>query len=182
MAIEFHPDVVSAKLQQIASTRKAKSPQSNSPDAKAALAATGQFALMEFYNLHGLMQPSKGGSGTLLDAFLETKKVIQEQVTLLIGTNVTATPKLGAAETAAPEGIPEFLNRGNTAQRIFSIALLGYQEGGDRKAFADKAMTMVIQAYNETGAVPLALDTQQAVLDALEQFKGGAALSEISFE
>ena len=182
MAIEFHPDVVSARLQQIAPARKAKSPQSNSPDAKAALAATGQYALMEFYNLHGIMQTSKDGSGTLLDAYLKTKKVIQEQVTLLIGTNVTGPPKSGAAETAAPEGIPEFLNRGNTAQRIFSIALLGYQEGGDRKAFADKAMTMVIQAYNEVGAMLLVLDTRQAVLDALEQFKGGAALSEISFE
>ena len=113
---------------------------------------------------------------------MENIKDIQEQVTLRNGTNVTANPKVEAAETAEPEGIPELLNRGNTAQRIFSIALLGYQEGGDRKAFADKAMTMVIQAYNETGAVPLALDTQQAVLDALEQFKGGAALSEISFE
>jgi len=28
----------------------------------------------------------------------------------------------------------------------------------------------------------LVTDTRQAVLDALEQFKGGAALSEISFE
>ena len=182
MAIEFHPDVVSAKLQQIASTRKAKSPQSNSPDAKAALAATGQFALMEFYNLHGIMQTSKDGSGTLLDAFLETKKVIKEQLTLLIGTNVTGTPKLAEDAAAAPEGIPEYLNKGNTAHRIFSIALLGYQEGSDRKEFADKAMTMVIQAYNEVGTMLLVLDTRQAVLDALEQFKGGAALSEISFE
>ncbi|MCH7498299.1 MAG: hypothetical protein IH971_10665 [Candidatus Marinimicrobia bacterium] len=47
---------------------------------------------------------------------------------------------------------------------------------------------MVKQAYNEVGSMlgfgfpGLVMDTRQAVLDALEQFKGGAATSEISFE
>lgn len=181
MAIEFHPDVVAARLQQITSAGKAKAPQSSSPDHKAALAATGQFALMEFYNRHGIMQTSKGGSGTLLDAYLKTQEIIKEQVTLLIGTNVTGALKSGAAETAASEEVPEFLNKGNTAHRIFSIVLMGYQEGSDREAFADKAIAVVKLAYNEAGE-SLALDTPQAVLDALEQFKGGAALSDISFE
>ncbi len=83
MAIQFHSDVVSARLQQIASAWKAKSPWHKSPDEKAAPTATGQYALMEFYNLHGIMQTSKYGSGTLLDAFLETQKVINEQSLLL---------------------------------------------------------------------------------------------------
>ena len=44
---------------------------------------------------------------------------------------------------------------------------------------------MVKQAHNEVGSMlgfefpGLVMDTRQAVLDALEQFKGGAALSEI---
>ena len=46
---------------------------------------------------------------------------------------------------------------------------------------------MVMQAYRDVGSTlgfefpDLVMDTRQAVLDALEQFRGGAALSEISF-
>lgn len=186
MAIEFHPDVVSANLKQIAPTRKTKSGQSNSPDEKAAPAATGQYALMEFYNIHGLMQTSKDGSGTLLDAFLETKKVINEQ-SLLLRTVFTGALQLGDDASAGAEGIPEYWNLENTAGRIFDIALMGYQEGSDREQFTGKISAMITQAYNDVGSMlgfefpELVLDTKQAVLDALEQFKDGAARSEISF-
>jgi len=188
MAIQFRPDVVSAGPQLDTFTRKAKSPQNNSPDEKADPTVTVQYARTEVYNLHGELQLSTDESGTLLDAYLETKKVIKEQLALFFGSNITGAPELGEDEATVLEGIPEYWNKENTARRIFSIALMGYQEGSDREEFADKAIAMVKQAYNDVGSMlgyefpELVMDTRQAVLDALEQFKGGAALSEISFE
>lgn len=124
MAIQFHPDVVFARLQQIASTWKVKSLRHNSPDEKTAPTVTGQYALMEYYNLHGIMQTSKDGSGTLLDTFLETQKVIHEQ-SLLLRSVFTGALRLGDDKTAAAEGIPEYWNMEDTAGRIFAIALMG---------------------------------------------------------
>ena len=186
MAIEFPTDVVCASLKQIESTRKTKSAQSSSADTKATPAVPVQYALMEFYNIHGLMQTSKDGSGTLLDAFLETKKVINEQA-LLLRSIFTGADQLAMDQAIAAEGIPDDWNIVNTAGRIFAIALMGYQEGSDRVQFAEKAAAMIQQAYNDVGsllgfAFPQLVDTRQSVLDALEQFKGGTAPSEISFE
>ncbi len=187
MAIEFNPDVVSVRLKQIASTRKAKSTQSNSPDEKAVLALKVQYASTKVYDLHGKVGLSTDKPGTLLDAFLETKKVIQEQLALLI-SNVTSDLQLGMDQADATEGIPEYWNKENTAGRIFAIALMGYQEGSDREQFTDQVTAMVKQAYSDVRSMlgfefpELVTDTRQAVLDALEQFKGGAAQSEISFE
>ncbi len=186
MAIEFHPDVVAVRLKQIESARKAKSAQSNSPDEKAAPAVNLQIASTTVYNLHGKVGLSTDKPGTLLDAYLETKKVIQEQLTLLI-SNVTGALQLGADQAVASDLVPEYWNKENTAGRIFSIALMGYQEGSDREQFADKAAAIVKQAYNDVRSMlgfefpELVLGTRQAVLDALEQFKGGAAQSEITF-
>ncbi len=186
MAIQFNPDVVAANLKQIESTRKGKSPQKDSPDKNAAPATPVKYALMEFYNLHGLMKTSRDRSGTLLDSYLETKKVIDEQLALLM--NVMKAPQLGMDQTAALEGVPEQWNKENTAQRIFSIALMRYQEGSDREQFAEAATTMVKQAYSDVRSTlgfdfpELVLDTRQTVLDALDQFMDGTAMSEISFE
>jgi len=131
---------------------------------------------------------SKDESGTLLDSYLETKRVIKEQLALLSGSDVSGAPEVDEGEAAAIDGIPEYWNKENTASRIFSIAIMGYTEGIDREEFADKAIEMVKQAYSDVGSTlgfefpKLVTDTRQAVLDALEQFKGGGALSEISFE
>ena len=185
MAIQFNPDVVSASLKQVESTKKAKSPQGNSPGKSTAPATPVKYSLMEFYNLHGIMQTSRDRSGTLLDSYLETKKVIDEQLALL--ADVFKAPQMGMDQTAALAGVPEYWNKENTAQRIFSIALMRYEEGSDREQFADKAIAMVEQAYSDVRSMlgfefpELVTDTRQTVLDALEQFMGGAALSEISF-
>ncbi len=80
------------------------------------------------------------------------------------------------------------LNKEIAAGRIFSIAMMDYHEGVDRVQFAEQATAMIKQAYADVGSLlgvefpELVLDTKQAVMDALEQFKGGAALSETSFE
>ncbi len=187
MAIEFHPDVVAVRLKQIESARKAKSAQSDRPDDKATLSDIILSASTTIYDLHGQVGLSTDKPGTLLDAYLATKKVIQEQLTLLI-SNLTGALQLGTDQAAAVEGSVEYWNKENTAGRIFSIALMDYHEGIDREQFADQATAMIKQAYTDVGSMlgvefpELVLDTRQAVLDALEQFKGGAALSEISFE
>ncbi|UCH61613.1 MAG: hypothetical protein JSU77_07275 [Fidelibacterota bacterium] len=188
MAIQFRPDVVSAMPQQDALTKKTKSPQNNSPDEKVDTTVTVQYTRTEVYNLHGKLQMSEDDSGSLLDSYLETKKVIREQLALLSGSDASGAPEVDEGEAAAVDGIPEYWNKENTARRIFSIAMMGYTEGMDREEFANKAIEMVKQAYSDVGATlgfefpQLVTDTRQAVLGALEQFKGGAALSEISFQ
>ncbi len=188
MAIQFRPDVVSAIPQQDTLTRKAKSPWNNNPDDKAGTTVTVQYARTEVYNLHGKLQLLKDDSGTLLDSYLETKRLIKEQLAQFSGPDVSGAPELDEEEAAAIDGVPEYWNKENTARRIFSIAMMGYTEGMDREEFADKAIEMVKQAYSDVGSAlgfefpKLVTDTRQAVLDALEQFKGGGALSDISFE
>jgi hypothetical protein len=187
MAIQFRPDVVSTLPQQDSLTRKAKSPQSSSPDEKADTTVSVQYTRTEVYNISGQLQFSQDESGTLLDAFLETKKIIKEQVALLSGPEVFGAPESGEAEEAVTDGVPEYWNKENTAQRIFSIVMMGYQEGSDREEFADKALEMVKQAYNDVGSAmgsafpQLVTDTREAVLDALQQFRDGSTLSDISF-
>ncbi len=187
MAIQFPPDVVSAGPKLDTFTRKAKAPRNDSPAEKAHPAVIVQFARTEVYEPHGKSQLPTVDSGTLLDAYLETKNLIRQQLAHFFGFQVNEAPALAKDEATVLKEIPEYWNKENTARRIFSIALLGYQEGGDREEFADRAIAMVMQAYRDVGSTlgfefpDLVMDTRQAVLDALEQFRGGAALSEISF-
>ena len=188
MAIQFPSDVVSTGPHQGTFTRKAKPPQNNSPDEKAHPTVTVQYARTDVYNSHGKLQLSTDESGTLLYAYAATLKIIKEQLALFFGSDIIGAPESGEDEAPVLEGIPEYWNKENTARRIFSIALMRYQEGSDRKEIAEKAIAMVKQAYRDVGSMlgfefpELVMDTRQAVLDALEQFKGGAALNEISFE
>ena len=187
MAIEFNPKVVAVRLKQIESARKAKSAQSSSPDEKATLSDMLLSASTTIYNLHGEVGLSTNKPGTLLDAYLATKKVIENHMALLI-SNLTGPLKAAADQAAATEASAEYWSKENTAARIFSIALMGYNEGLDQEQFADQATAMIKQAYIDVGSEfgsefpePV-LAIRQAVLDAMEQLKGGAALSEISFE
>ncbi len=188
MAVQFRPDVASAGSEIDTFTRKAKVSQNHPLDANFISPAVAQYARTEVYDTRGVLRLSAADSGTLLDAYLETKKVIKEQLAQFFGSQVIGAPELGETEAAGPLEIPEYWNVENTARRIFAIALLGYQEGSDRVAFADRAIAMIKPAYREVGSAlgfelpELVLDTRQAVLGALEQFRGGAALSEISFE
>ena len=187
MAIEFHPDVVAVRLKQIESARKGKSAQTDSPDEKASLSDVILAASTAIYDLHGQVGLSTNKSGTLLDAYLETKKVIDDNMTLLIA-NILGPLQLGPDQAAAAEGSSEYWNKENTATRIFSIALRDYNEDIDQAQFADQATAMIKQAYADVSSIlgiefpqPV-LDIRQMVLEAMEQLKGGAALSEISFE
>ncbi len=188
MAVQFRPDVVSAGTELDTLTRKSKSPRSHSPGEKAGGTVTARYSRTEVYGARGNLRLSAEESGTLLDAYLETKKAIQEQLARFLGSHTTGAPKMGEDEAVVPDGIPEYWNQENTARRIFAIALMGYQEGSDRGEFMAKAIAMVKQAYSDVGSAlgfelpQLVTGTRQAVLDALEQFRGGAALSEISFD
>lgn len=101
MTIEFHPDVVAVRLKQIESARKGKSVQSDSPEAKATLSEMILAASTTIYNLHGQVGLSRDKPGTLLDTYLETKKVIEGQKSLLIA-NLGGALQLGTgpADTA----------------------------------------------------------------------------------
>ncbi len=186
MAIEFHPDVVAVRLKQIESARKGKPVQDTNPDEKATLSAVLLSASTTIYNLHGEVGLSTNKPGTLLDAYLKSKKVIDENMALLI-SNILGPLQFSAEQAAATEGGTEYWSNENTARRIFSIALADYNEDVDQEQFADQATAMIEQAYADVGTIlgidfpqPV-LDIRQLVLDAMEQLKGGASLSEISF-
>ena len=102
MAIEFHPDVVAVRLKQIESARKGKSAQSDSPGEKAALTDLILSTSTTIYNLHGQVGLSRDKPGTLLDAYLETKKVIEGQKSLLIA-NLGGALQLGTGQADTAE-------------------------------------------------------------------------------
>lgn len=185
MAIEFHPDVVAIRLKQIKSARQGKPVQSNT-DEKTSLSDLKLAASTTTYNLHGQVGLPTNRPGTLLDAYLKTKQVIEDHMNLLI-SNVNSDLQLGPDQAAATVGSTEYWSKENTAARIFSLALMGYEEGVDEELFVDQATAMIKQAYLDVGTLfgielpePIE-DIRQAVMDALEQLKNGATLSEISF-
>ncbi|MFC1483495.1 hypothetical protein ACFL5M_02890 [Candidatus Neomarinimicrobiota bacterium] len=188
MPVQLNPDVGSTLPQQDTLARKVKSLLNNAPGERTDTTVRVQYTRTEVYNVQGKLQVSDDGSGSLLDAYLEIKQIIKEQLTLIAGPEVFGTSEASEDDAVAMEGIPEYWNKENTARRIFAIAMMGYEEGSDREAFADKAIAMVKQAYTDVGATldfefpQLVTDTKEAVLSALEQFKNGSALSEISFE
>lgn len=187
MAIDFHPDVVAVRLKQIESARKGKSVQSSSPADKASLNAAILSASTTVYNLHGEVGLSTNKPSTLLDTYLETKKVIVENTILLI-SNILDPQQLGMNQSVADAESSKYWSQENTARRIFSIALMNYNEDVDQEQFADRATAMIKQAYIDIESTlgiefpEPALDIRQAILDAMELLKGGIALSEITFE
>jgi hypothetical protein len=81
--------------------------------------------------------------------------------------------------------VPEYFNVKNTGTRILDIVLRTYAEGEDRKAFAEKALGLLKEAYGDAeriwgGALPdLVLQTRDAVFRAIERFGEGASLEEV---
>ena len=148
-----------------------------------------QVSRTEVYNLEGRLSWSDD-SGSRLDIYFKMRKEVNIQLEYVQGRYASEIPGGTGTDEAGPvlfNGVPEYWNRENTARRIFQIAMMGYAEGTDRGEFADRAMAMVKQAYSDVGAMlgqefpQLVLDTRQAVLDALDQFKEGTILEELSF-
>ena len=148
-----------------------------------------QVSRTEVYNVEGRLSWSDDG-GSRLDIYFRMRKEVNiqlEYVQSRYAPEAAGARETDEADPALFNGVPEYWNQENTARRIFQIAMMGYTEGMDRGEFADRAIAMVKQAYSDVGAMlgqefpQLVLDTKQAVLDALDQFKGGAGPEEISF-
>ena len=92
MQIDFHPDVVAVRLQQIDSARQADSTQRNDPDEKATLGNIILSASTTIYNLHGKVGLSTNKPGTLLNAYTDSKDAIERQLSLLKANLINPLP------------------------------------------------------------------------------------------
>lgn len=179
-------------------------PGAGQPDRAAGEVALASFGVKstrsQAYTFGGSLQSLNGEGGTLLDSYRQIRVTVQEQLAALTDKfeglsdpgrpdSVDGNPNL---ELAGPpsdslNNLTEYWSVENTARRIFAIALLGYHEGLDKTEFAEKAISLVTQAYADVRSTlgfdfpQLVLDTKQTVLDALEQFRNGSSTSEISF-
>ncbi len=200
MELQFNADITSAALRlDIRNTGK-KRPALTPGNADAGIVSSVKQLRIETYDISGRLTLVQEGGETLLDRYLHLRETITEQVTRW--TQLAALPDKpgtppgqagegqpvdGMPEQSVP-GLPDYWNRENTAHRIFSLAMMGYQEGVDRTTFTDQASAMITRAYREVRAdlgrefPQLVLDTRDTVLQALEQFKGGASLDSINFD
>ncbi len=198
MPIQFTPDLVPLETQKSATTRsKNSTPQIPSTTEKATATAGLKTSNSKVYTLSGDTRFSIGDRGSLLDAYRQSRHQIEAQISALTENHATksgATPK-GLADIADFEGpkgetyadLAAYWNKENTAQRIFTIAMMGFEEDMDRAEFAARAKSIVKQAYGDVsmmigGNFPqLVLDTRQAVIDAIDQFAGGTQMSEVTY-
>ncbi|MFC1481282.1 hypothetical protein ACFL6E_03440 [Candidatus Neomarinimicrobiota bacterium] len=196
MEIQFRADYAHLQSQQT-NVRSNSKPAQNHDITSSALTISGhQSSQFEVYSMRGSIRASDQDDGSLLTRYRSLVAMAKGQAAFLtqasgsVAQNSNDTLNMDALKAAMPsdlEGLTEYWNKENTAERIFTIALLGFEPGDDREAMAEQAISMISQAYNDVqgmlgGYLPqLVLDTRAAVLDALEQFKGGTPISEIAF-
>lgn len=200
MELQFNVDVTSAALRlDIRNTGK-KRPVLTPGSIDAGNVSSVKQLHIETYDFSGRLTLVQDGGETLLDLYLRLRGTITEQVNswaqFTARQDQSGTPPSlagegqpvdGLPEQLAP-GIPDYWNRENSAHRIFGLAMMGYQEGMDRPAFADQASAMIKQAYREVRSdlgrefPQLVMDTRDTVLQALGQFKGGTVLDSINFD
>ncbi len=82
--------------------------------------------------------------------------------------------------------VPEYWNKENTAKRIFDIALLSFNKDDNKEDFYENSKKFIKQAYSEVekliGKLPdLVIETKEAVLKGLDDFRNGIDSSEIDF-
>ncbi len=198
MPIQFTPNLAPHDPQKPAATRSNKSiPQTRLTTEKTAATAGFKTSSSEVYTLSGDTRFSTGDRGSLLDAYRQARSQVEAQISALMEnqsrkTGATAKGLADFADFEGPKGdtyadLAEYWNKENTAQRIFTIAMLGYEEGIDRAEFAERAASIVKQAYGDVGMMiggnfpQLVLDTRQAVFDAIDQFANGTEMSEVTY-
>lgn len=198
MPIQITPYPTPRDPQKSAATRSNKSiPPTQSTMEKTA--AIGGFKALssEVYTLSGDTRFSTADRGSLLDVYRQTRSQVEAQISALREnhskkTGSAATGLADFADFEGPKGdtyadLADYWNKENTAQRIFTIAMMGYEEGMDRADFAERANSIVKQAYGDVGMTiggnfpQLVLDTRQAVFDAIDQFANGADLSGVTY-
>ena len=200
MDLQFNADVTSAASRlDIRNTGK-KRPAREPGSVDTGVVSSVKQLRIETYDYSGRLTLDQDGGETLLDRYLRLRGTIIEQITrwsqFTEHTEKSGTPPGEAGEVQPVDGLreplvpglPEYWNRENTARRIFSLAMMGFEEGTDRTAFADQASAMIKEAYRDVRAdlgrefPQVVLDTRDTVLQALEQLKGGASLDSITFD
>ena len=197
MEIQFRTNYAYLQSQQTNIRVKSKPTQHHAAASSALTISGNQSLQFEVYSMSGSIRVSDQADGSLLTRYRNLVAMAQGQAAFLnaqAGASVAgssgATLNMGVLTAEMPAdigGLTEYWNKSNTAERILTIALLGFEQGADREALAEQAISMVTQAYSDVqgmlgGYLPqLVLDTRAAVLDALEQFKGGTPISEIAF-
>ena len=105
---------------------------------------------------------------------------ILEQVKSFLGLFFEKSPE--AVEQVVRGEIPEYFNVENTARRILNIYFSQYKEGEDKEAFAERAKSIIVQAYGDVvgivGDLPeIVLETRSKVMQILEEFANGGDIS-----
>ena len=197
MEIQLRTDYTHLQSQQTNTRTLAKPSQHHAGASSALTISDHDTSQLEVYSMSGSIRVSDQADGSLLTRYRSLVAMAQGQAAFLNaqagGSAAGAsgdTLNMDALTAEMPgdiAGLTEYWNKSNTAERIFTIALLGFEQATDREALAEQAISMVAQAYNEVqgllgGYLPqLVLDTKAAVMDALEQFKDGTPISEIAF-
>lgn len=106
---------------------------------------------------------------------------ILEQVKAFLGTFFEENPE--AAEEISQGIIPEYFNIENTTRRILNIYFARYEQGEDKVAFAERAKSIINQAYNDvesivSGLPEIVLKTQSKVMEILDIFAQGGDISD----
>lgn len=111
----------------------------------------------------------------------DIKAEILEQVKAFLGTFFEENPE--AAEEISQGIIPEYFNVENTALRILDIYFARYEQGEDKAAFAERAKSIINQAYGDVesivGGLPeIVLQTRSKVMEILDIFAQGGDISD----
>lgn len=106
---------------------------------------------------------------------------ILEQVKSFLGLFFEESPE--AVEQVVRGEIPEYFNVENTARRILNIYFSQFQEGDDKKAFAERAKSIIEQAYGDVAGIvgdlpDIVLETRSKVMQILEEFANGGDISD----
>jgi hypothetical protein len=109
------------------------------------------------------------------------RKEILEQVKSFLGSFFENDPE--AVEQVGNGEIPEYFNVDNTARRILNIYFSHYQEGDDKMKFAERAKSIIEQAYGDVGEIvgdlpEIVLETRIKVMQILEDFVNGGDVTD----
>lgn len=111
----------------------------------------------------------------LLSQYMSKNPELKDSMSQFFNDNPTAAVEIAQGK------IPEYFNVDNTAKRIVDIYFNRY-DGGDRKAFVERAKNIISQAYNEVGGdvgtLPdIVYQTRNKVMEILDKFAQGEDVS-----
>ncbi|NVM01681.1 MAG: hypothetical protein HWN67_05070 [Candidatus Helarchaeota archaeon] len=112
----------------------------------------------------------------LLRKYLEKFPEVKTSLKEFFENNPETLDQIKAGE------IPEYFNVENTAKRILDIFFSRY-DGEDRKAFAERAKSIISQAYRDVeqivGTLPeIVIQTRNKIYEILDKFANGDDVSE----